>query len=797
MSVTIFGIRHHGPGSAKSLLQSLQTLAPDIILVEGPPDADDLIPIVANAELKPPVSLLIYSIDNAKYGVYYPFAIFSPEWQALNYSVEHKIPARFIDLPQTYRLLIEKDEDDLLKKLPQLIKQDRLQAQQLLKVRRDPLAWLAEAAGYDDSERWWEDFVEHRRDSNEIFTAIMEMMTELRAAYKEELTQLNLILDNLTDEENTQDINEDDNKENNKETNKENSKKISSTLLEEMREAHMRQAIRKAQKEGFTRIAVVCGAWHAPAINISPSTKNILPTPKEDAALLKGLTKTKVNATWVPWTYGRLTFDSGYGAGILSPGWYQHLWQLSSANAREIIVKWFAKVAFLLREKDIDVSVSHTIEAVRLAESLASLRSMPIPSLNEINDAIQAIYCFGSNLPMKLIETKLLIGEQMGSVPADTPMVPLQRDLISEQKRLRMNVSITETILDLDLRKLNDLARSYLLHRLSLLSIYWGELQITDNKQSTFHELWELKWHPELALPIIEAAIWGNTVFDAANNYTCHLADKCQSLPELTELVHKTLLANLPDGVNYVMALIKDRAALTADINHLMEALPPLANIVRYGNVRNTDVTMVSNVIDGLVIRITIGLQNACTGLNDDAAQDLLNNIDKVHNSISILNNPAYNEIWQQQLLIISDKPAVHPLISGRVTRIIMDGAIISNEETQKRLNMALSVANVTIDAANWLSGFLRGSGLLLLHDDQLRSVIDDWVCHHSDENFLTSLPLLRRTFANFSTAERRQIGESLRQQQMINDQKNVDEKFDYERAEKILPLLNRLLGFN
>ena len=31
----IFGVRHHGPGSARALLQALNALEPDIMLIEG------------------------------------------------------------------------------------------------------------------------------------------------------------------------------------------------------------------------------------------------------------------------------------------------------------------------------------------------------------------------------------------------------------------------------------------------------------------------------------------------------------------------------------------------------------------------------------------------------------------------------------------------------------------------------------------------------------------------------------------------------------------------------------------
>ncbi|MEL7523444.1 MAG: DUF5682 family protein, partial [Cyanobacteria bacterium J06553_1] len=53
-TLKIFGIRHHGPGSARSLVRSLQTLAPDIILVEGPPEATETLPLLANPDMQPP-----------------------------------------------------------------------------------------------------------------------------------------------------------------------------------------------------------------------------------------------------------------------------------------------------------------------------------------------------------------------------------------------------------------------------------------------------------------------------------------------------------------------------------------------------------------------------------------------------------------------------------------------------------------------------------------------------------------------------------------------------------------------
>jgi Family of unknown function (DUF5682) len=118
VSIHVFGVRHHGPGCARSLKAALEKLQPDIVLVEGPPDAQETLPLLARKGMKPPVALLIYRPDQPRYAVYYPFAHFSPEWQALRHAVKHNIPARFIDLPQSIQLANPPDEDEGQQKTP-------------------------------------------------------------------------------------------------------------------------------------------------------------------------------------------------------------------------------------------------------------------------------------------------------------------------------------------------------------------------------------------------------------------------------------------------------------------------------------------------------------------------------------------------------------------------------------------------------------------------------------------------------------------------------------------------------
>src|SRR3954467_14998214 len=121
MAVHVLGIRHHGPGSAKNVRAFLEELKPDIILVEGPPEANGILSWVTHESIKPPVAILCYQPDNPQQSVFYPFAEFSPEWQAIRYARQNKLLARFFDLPISNQLAIEKEKQERVKKEEDLI----------------------------------------------------------------------------------------------------------------------------------------------------------------------------------------------------------------------------------------------------------------------------------------------------------------------------------------------------------------------------------------------------------------------------------------------------------------------------------------------------------------------------------------------------------------------------------------------------------------------------------------------------------------------------------------------------
>jgi hypothetical protein len=723
--VTLFGIRHHGPGCARALVAALDAMRPDCVLVEGPPDAADVVGLAASPAMIPPVALLVYPLDAPGRAVFYPFAEHSPEWQALRWAASNGVPLRFMDLPLAHRLEEAAPDapDD--------------------EVTSDPLGVLASAAGWDDRELWWEHLVEQRLDATDLFVGILEAMSALRP-------------DPIA----------------------------TRTVAEARREAFMRRTIRQAQKDGFERIAVICGAWHAPALAAEV-------TAKADDAVLKGLPKVKTAATWIPWTRSRLSFRSGYGAGVPSPGWYQFLWEARGDASQ----RWMIEAARLLRGDDLDASSASVIEAIRLAEALAAMRALPRPGLRELREAALAVLCGGEPSRLRVIHDRLDIGEAMGEVPPDAPAVPLQRDLEDQQKALRMKPSAERKLVDLDLRKDGDRARSHLLHRLQLLGVPWGKPAEIAGKLGTFHEPWWVEWSPSLVVALIERSPYGHTIAAAATALAVERAGSAAELAELTVLLDVVLLADLGDAVPRVLAAVQARSAASADVLGLAQALPPLARVARYGDVRGTDASAVLPVYEGIFERVVVGLPGACASLDDDAAAAMLDAIAGVAGCVATLDREDDRREWSAVLTELAGKGSIHGLVRGYSTRRLFEARALDADGLHTAARLALSPAEPPLAVAAWIEGLLRGSALLLLHQDPVWIALDAWLAELAPDAFTELLPLLRRAFSSFEAQERQAMGAKLGRLGAATPTPEVAERVDPARAARVLPVLRRLLG--
>jgi uncharacterized secreted protein with C-terminal beta-propeller domain len=111
-------------------------------------------------------------------------------------------------------------------------------------------------------------------------------------------------------------------------------------------------------------------------------------------------------------------------------------------------------------------------------------------------------------------------------------------------------------------------------------------------------------------------------------------------------------------------------------------------------------------------------------------------------------------------------------------------------------MQRALSAGVPAADKAAWVEGFFVDGALLLIHDAELRGLLDEWVCQLDDAQFVDMLPLLRRTFGTFGAAERQAIAERIAVGAENLDQQRSEE-FDLDLAAPALATVDLILGTN
>jgi hypothetical protein len=684
----VLGVRHHGPGSARSVERALDEIVPDRVLVELPADAQAAVGFAARDDLVPPVALLGYVPDRPECAAFHPFARFSPEWTALRWSARHGVEVRAIDLPLAHTLAA-RDSTLFGDSAPV-----------------DPLGELARAAGDDDAERWWEDVVEHRGDGEGAFAAVAEAMRAVRAT-------------SLVDERDL------------------------------VREAHMRKVIRAALADS-ERVVVVCGAWHVPALELP------FPSAASDTGVLRGLAKVKVACTWVPWTHRRLAAATGYGAGVRAPGWYAHVYDHPGDAG---LTRWFAEAGAALRGAGHQASPDHLIAGVRTAGALAALRGRPRAGLDEVLDAAVTVMGEGRHTPLVLLHDRLVVGSAIGSVPVDTPMVPLAKDLMAQQSSCRLKPTADRRVVELDLRTPAGRARSRLLHRTVTLGIGWAVLTEGRGSSGTFRETWEVTWEPEASVRVIERSALGTTVESAASTRLIELSRSSSQVLILVGLVEQALLGDLPGVVPALVDRVASAAATAPDLSDVMDALVPLARTARYGDTRGTDLTAVRELIDSLVVRVVAGLDLACRSLDLEASQAMAQRLTAVQSALALVEHPDRHDRWPHALERLA-RSGTAPLVAGRAARLLHDAEVWDSERTASLLGAFLGRGSTPAEGAAFVEGFLGGGGTVLVHDADMLALLDGWIAGLDAEAFEITVPLLRRTFGGFESAERRRIGE-------------------------------------
>lgn len=715
--IGVFGVRHLSPMGAWHLRRYLDEIRPELVFVEGLDDATELLPDVTRRETQPPVAILAYTSELPVRTLVYPFARYSPEYQAFRWASDNDVRAEFFDLPSNVFLGLRDSELGSVK--PAASDVEALSLYQR----------IAAAAGERDYDTYWERYFEHN---------------SAHGSYQRNAYELGQTIRELEDD---------------------HPRWRAENLV---REAFMRRRVEQAIAEGVPpdKIVAVVGAFHAPVLSgVYPAMSDA-----EFASLPSRISK----LTLMPYSYYKLSSQSGYGAGNNAPAYFERLWEsLNEHGITDLSRRYLSSVARSLRDAGTHRSTAEVIEAVRLAETLSAMKEGVAPTLQDLRDSAVTLFGHGEINVVADSLARADVGTEIGSLPKGVSQTSIQDDFERQLRLLKLEKyrSSVATELDLDLRENRrvknedaaylDLHRSSFFHRLRILQVPFAKFSYVRQDAANWAERWSLQWSPESEIALVEAVLLGETVELATAFKFMQLLSDCHSIADAGALVQDACQCGMLESMEQARVRLQGLAVHSHEFAALAAATARLSMVVRYGDVRRIDVLPLIPLVQELFVQGTLSLL-ASASVDDKAVPRVLSGMDQLNKVSLEMHDQVEESMWLEQLQILADIDDRNPVVSGYACALLLERGLIENTALAKEVSRRLSPGVSADLGAGWFEGLAKRNRYSLLSRQTLWQQLADYVWALDEQQFRRALVFLRRAFGEFSARDKRSITENL-----------------------------------
>ena len=701
-----FGIRHFSPAGAYFVRKFLNENRPDVVLIEGPADFDFLIDDIVSKNLLPPFAIMAYTKEVPIETVLYPFAVYSPEYQAILWARENNKECHFFDLESNIMLGLEsKNEDEIISDAPDKI-HDK------------------EKTSDFDMESFWERVLEQSEDMN---------------AYKSGSA---LFGESLRNEDGV-------------------------SLRDIIRESFMKRKIKEIIDRGIDseKIVAITGAFHTSAIqsldgamtdkeydSLKKKDSNITLMPYSYYRLSKRTGYGAGNTApayyellWQGFIKNDKTYHERKYLSLLAKYMREHGGIVSSAQviettmlSRSIANLRGGSIPTLVDLKDAGITCmgggSFGEMAMGFAQSDIGTKIGVVPQ-ESMKTSIQSDFL--SRLKaLKLEKYKELVA------------TPLQLDL-----RENLRVKSKESAFF-------DLNRSFFLYRLVTLGIDFAKIERNRQDNATWAENWILQWTPEAEIQIVESVLKGDTIDEAVAFVLGERLNNAISISEIADIIEAAFNCGIPKIVEGAGRKLDEMASGAVSIHEIAVTTSKLSDMILFGDIRKLDRKPLEPIVKRLCIRAALILagESAC---DDMAAVILVEDIQSIHN-VFVLHDFLDKDLWFDKLMEVSNRDDLNTKISGLATAILLDTG--KTDENTLRIEVArrLSAGMPAELGANWFAGLSIRNHYALIGRLTLWESLSEYMDSLDEEEFRRSLVFLRRAFVDYSSKEKDMIAENL-----------------------------------
>lgn len=730
-------IRHHSPACAWHVNRLVEERKPDCILVEGPENANALIPVMAHPETHAPFAVY-YSYRDRKgyvseekedYKCYYPFLDYSPELAALRAGTANRIPVRFIDLPYG-EILIASAEGRGLRRNDE---KNNYNDDYLL-ARSRYITLLCEKAGLRNFDELWEKYFELNGIYEETDTFIGHMLTYCRLS-RESTPRGELEAEGCL-----------------------------------KREAYMAWQIQEAAKE-YRRILVVTGGFHTPGLQELLGGSQ--PDGKKKPASGK-IPSGDQGVYLMPYSMEAAASLNGYASGMPFPGFYQHVWEglggRCERSFEETVLEGIVAVGRGVRKKDGLLSSYDEICAFSMAQGLSSLRNKKEPGVYELWDSVLSSFVKGeynlsTDLPMRLLKEHL-IGSGIGRLCEGALVPPVVEDFENQCKQYGLKITSTleqELILDI-FSKPKHRGASMFFSRMSFLRTgFCRKAKGPDLRQkknrNLIRESWKYKWSSQVIAALIDVSVNGATVAEACVSLTLSRLKKECTAREGAALLTDAFEMGLEEQLEQIYDRLHQLLLEDEDFYSVAEALSYLMMLDEMTQLYQSELDIPPLI--RICARKLITLLPAMAQVKEEQLGDCMKAMKTLY---QLTGQEKYEEdrsLLCQALSQLLGKEPIHPGLDGCAQGILygcgqMDlGAI----EAAGR-GYLTGTHDQLLKAASYFRGLFYTARDLVFIGDGLLRTLDGLIGQLSSEEFMELLPEFRLAFSYFTPRETDQIGE-------------------------------------
>lgn len=269
-----------------------------------------------------------------------------------------------------------------------------------------------------------------------------------------------------------------------------------------------------------------------------------------------------------------------------------------------------------------------------------------------------------------------------------------------------------------------------------------------------------LRWSPEAEIQLVESALKGDTIPQAASFRMKERVEAATGVAEVAGVLEDAFTCGMPEAVRYATGALQGIAVDAASLEELAATAQRLSHVVQYGGLRLLDPAPLIPILQQIYLRCCLILTSCCA-CDDSGAAGVIGAMERL-NTAQLAHDFLEPEPWISALSDLARWDHLNTRLSGFAAAILLERGAMESAELSQEVSRRLSKGTPAELGAGWFQGLSMRNRYALIARLSLWQSLSDYLDTLDEEEFKRALVFLRRAFADFTAKEKDSIGENL-----------------------------------